>query len=139
MCKEINVYFIIFNIMNFPNLRLPLINCTYKVNDLWFHWFFLEPSCLLFCYLFYLVLALLFRLVSSQKILTSHYNKLTLEMNYWNICYKSKLCCESKLFLVWLSEPHATSLYWVLFKYYFKQLVRIFQNSHNLQQIHENR
>ena len=126
-------------VINFPYIQLPFINCNNKgsiCSSKAFLWFPLVSFLLFF---FYLVLVVLFWLVSSKKIRSSFYNKLPAEMKYWSICYIwSKLSCKVKPYLAWLSEPHATSLYRVLFEYFRKRLVRIFQNSHNLQQIYKN-
>ena len=86
ICKEMNVCFIIVDVMNFFYIHVPFINCSNKIADVWFDWFFqgffLVPSCLLFVIFFYLVLALLFWLFSSQKILSSRYNKFPVEMKH---------------------------------------------------------
>ena len=133
MCKEMNLYFIVVDFITFPTYTLPSINCG-KVIDVWFdcfcNGFFLVPCCLLFI-CFIPVLALLIWFFSSQKLLSSNYNKLPAEMQYWSIFYKSKRLRIQTVFS--LIEWTTCSIVQVTHR---KRLVRSFENSHNLQQIY---
>ena len=39
MCKKMDVYFIMVEVMSFPYIHLPFTNCNNKVADVWFEWF----------------------------------------------------------------------------------------------------